>query len=301
MSVPDLNCPQAEPTTLIDHRSIEWSAVQRLSYWMRQSFSYTYPGPIRELRQRLVAIPADTYGDQRLNCYELHVSEPSAHVSLSFDHFGNRVFQIYAPEAGATVLFDMQVVVERDLQTNEAPRVSAGVAQLFREPTKLTQATTKIVEAAHALARQHTIPLELVSAINSWVYGAMRYGAGATHVGSTAAEALDLGQGLCQDYAHIMIAICRALGIGARYVSGHMLGEGGSHAWVEVLLPTDADYVAVAFDPTNHRQVTPAYITVAVGRDYADVSPTSGSFVAPYSGSLRATKRAGLTEVVYRG
>lgn len=289
-----------EPTTLIDHRTVEWAAVQRLSYWMRQSFSYTYPGPIRELRQRLVAIPVDTYGDQRLHSYELHVSEPTARVTASFDSFGNRVFQIYAPEAGERVLFDMQVQVERDLGVAPKPRVSATGAAVFRQRTRLTSADMMIETVARALASQHTDPLELATAINSWVYGALRYGAGATTVSSTAAEALSIGQGLCQDYAHIMIAICRTVGMAARYVSGHMLGEGGSHAWVEVLLLEGDEYVAFAFDPTNHRQVTPAYITVAVGRDYRDVSPTSGSFVAPYPGSLRATKRAGLTEVVYR-
>ncbi len=61
----------------------------------------------------------------------------------------------------------------------------------------------------------------------------MRYGWGVTNVETTAAEALRLGQGLCQDYAHIMLAICRAANLPARYASGHLLAEGGSHAWVE--------------------------------------------------------------------
>lgn len=300
MSVAELHCSPSEPTSLIDHRSIEWSAVQSLSYWMHQRFNYSYPGPIRHLRQRIVAIPADDYGDQQLHCYELHVSESSAEVETSFDPFGNRVFHIYAPEAGNSVLFEMQVVVKRDLRLARVPQVSAATTDVFRQPTLLTVADAAIDAAAQALAKQHADSLELATAINSWVYGAMRYGAGATTVSSTAAEALALGQGLCQDYAHIMIAMCRAIGLAARYISGHMLGEGGSHAWVEVLLPEGKHYNAVAFDPTNHRRVTPAYITVAVGRDYADVSPTSGSFVAPYPGSLQTSKRAGLTEVVYR-
>jgi transglutaminase-like putative cysteine protease len=99
-----------------------------------------------------------------------------------------------------------------------------------------------------------------------------------------------------------MIALCRGAGIAARYSSGHMLGEGGSHAWVETLLPDGRGaYRHVAFDPTNNRRTTPAYITVAVGRDYNDVAPTSGSYVAPFAGRLTASKRAGLTYVAYRG
>ena len=68
----------------------------------------------------------------------------------------------------------------------------------------------------------------------------MRYAHGVTGVKTTAAEAFALRQGVCQDYAHVMLALCRACGLPARYVSGHLLGEGGTHAWVEVLLPDPA-------------------------------------------------------------
>jgi len=127
----------------------------------------------------------------------------------------------------------------------------------------------------------------------------MQYEAGLTHVGTTAAEALEIEHGLCQDYAHVMLAICRAAGLSARYVSGHLLGEGGSHAWVEVLLPDGNGLSAFAFDPTNNRLPHLGYVTVAVGRDYRDVSPTSGSFSAPYGGELTCSKRAGLTLVEF--
>jgi transglutaminase-like putative cysteine protease len=138
-------------------------------------------------------------------------------------------------------------------------------------------------------------------ALNHRVYRAMRYEHGSTDVRTTAADALAIGRGLCQDYAHIMLAICRVAGVPARYVSGHMLGEGGSHAWVEVLLwDPSGGYVAMPFDPTNDRRTTPAYITVAVGRDYRDVAPTAGSFIAPYPGYLTTSKRAGLMELQYR-
>ena len=76
-----------------------------------------------------------------------------------------------------------------------------------------------------------------------------------------------------------------AVRLPARYVSGHVLGEGGTHAWVEVLVPhpQDADALrAVAFDPTHDRRAGLRYVTVAVGRDYCDVPPTSGTFEAPY-------------------
>ena len=68
----------------------------------------------------------------------------------------------------------------------------------------------------------------------------MRYRPGATNIDTTAARAFGMAQGVCQDYAHVMLCLCRLCGLPARYVSGHLLGEGGSHAWVEVVVPDPA-------------------------------------------------------------
>jgi len=137
--------------------------------------------------------------------------------------------------------------------------------------------------------------------INGWVYGQMRYAHGLTGVKTSAAEAFALRQGVCQDYAHVMIAICRACDLPARYVSGHLLGEGGTHAWLEVLLPGEraGTYVAHPLDPTHGTEPGLNYITIAVGRDYGDVAPTSGTFRAPYGGQLSTSKRAGVTALEY--
>ena len=99
-----------------------------------------------------------------------------------------------------------------------------------------------------------------------------------------------------------MLALCRLCGLPARYVSGHVLGEGGTHAWVEVLVPHPQDTAAlcaVAIDPTHDRRAGLRYLTVAVGRDYGDVPPTSGTFDAPYPGTLTTHKRAAVTRVDY--
>lgn len=99
-----------------------------------------------------------------------------------------------------------------------------------------------------------------------------------------------------------MLALSRLCGLPARYVSGHVLGEGGTHAWVEVLVPHPKDaeaLCAVAIDPTHDRRAGLRYLTVAVGRDYCDVPPTSGTFDALYSGVLTTQKRAAVTRVDY--
>ena len=108
--------------------------------------------------------------------------------------------------------------------------------------------------------------------------------------------ALAGGKGVCQDYAHVMLSLCRVVGVPARYVSGHLVGEGGSHAWVEVVV-SDAlargtsRTVAVAFDPTHNRRAGQGYFTVAIGRDYNHVAPTSGTFEGKDPGVLSALKR----------
>lgn len=286
---------------LIDHHGVEWDRVRWTRYWMDQRFSYHYPGRIRELSQRLIVVPPDTYGDQRLEAFHLHVSEPSATTTSSFDAFGNRVLEVAIPHLDREVTFETRLVVDRRIDGRRWPRVRTEVALPFRVATPLTAPDAEIAAVARELVARHSEPEEFAEGVSDWVYRAMRYGHGSTSVQTTAAEALHIGHGLCQDYAHLMLAVCRVAGLPARYVSGHMLGEGGSHAWVEVLLWDGyRGFRAVAFDPTNDRRTTPAYITVGVGRDYRDVSPTSGSYIAPHPGRLVTSKRAGLTALQYR-
>ena len=98
-----------------------------------------------------------------------------------------------------------------------------------------------------------------------------------------------------------MIALCRLCEIPARYVSGHLLGEGGTHAWLEVIEPAPGTGIAAvtAYDPTHERHTNLDYVFVAAGRDYADVAPTSGRFVAPYRGRFTTTRRVEVVDREY--
>jgi transglutaminase-like putative cysteine protease len=116
----------------------------------------------------------------------------------------------------------------------------------------------------------------------------MQFSVGVTDVETPASVALAGKGGVCQDYAHIMLAICRACGIPARYVSGFIPGEGYMHAWVEALVadtPGGAPHW-MSFDPTHDRRPDRQYLAVAMGRDYADVSPVTGSFYGSAPGRL---------------
>lgn len=172
----------------------------------------------------------------------------------------------------------------------------------FLRPSALTCPDDALRTIAATLRADGAQGLELAERINAWVYQFMTYSHDITNIHTTAAQTLALRRGVCQDYAHLMIALCRLCSIPTRYVSGHLLGEGGTHAWVEVLLPVAgrADAAeALAFDPTHGRRASMSYVSIAVGRDYFDVAPTSGTYRASYSGHLSSRKRVGLTMYEY--
>jgi transglutaminase-like putative cysteine protease len=288
---------------LLDHRTVDWKRVQRTAYLIHQHFRYEYPGPIEDLKQCLMIIPPDNHGDQRLVLHHLKVSEPTFEISRQCDSFGNTVLNLSIPRVEKAIDFEAWIVVER--RAGQGPH-RIPLAWLsdprFLNPSTLTQPGDMLGHVAAMLMAEGHQGIVLAQRINDWVYHALRYAHDVTDIHTTAAEALALGQGVCQDYAHIMIALCRLCGLPARYVSGHLLGEGGTHAWVEVLLPSadqPNEAIALPFDPTHACEASLSYLTIAVGRDYFDVAPTSGTFRASYRGRLSACKRVGLTELEY--
>jgi len=299
---------------IIDHRGVEWTNVRKTAYLIHQRLHYAYPGEIHDLRQRLIIVPPERYGGQRLVTYKLEVfSAPTYEIERARDEFGNRILNLFVAHVEREIEFTAWIIVERDATADPVivPMVATGRAvlepplrNLFLEPTTLTTPDDALRSVAAAFRDKEDDDLARAERVNLWVHGAMSYAHGVTGVRTPAATALAAGKGVCQDYAHIMLVLCRLCGLPARYVSGHLLGEGGTHAWVEVLLPdpTDAErLIAHPFDPTNGCIPGLKYITVAVGRDYGDVAPTSGTFRAPYAGRLSAHKRADITALEYFG
>jgi transglutaminase-like putative cysteine protease len=277
----------------------ELSAARRASYLVRQTFRYEYPQPIRDLSHRLVVIPPERFGDQRRLWHDLSVGLEEARLENSTDRFGNVIVDVFAPRVPAAIEFTAEVSVER--RADEPNRLPDGwlADGYLLEPSRLTAPDDAIMRAADDLGAEAEWGLPLADRINDWVYQSMTYRHGVTGVRTTAAQALAIGAGVCQDYAHVMLAACRACGLPSRYVSGHLVGQGGTHAWVEVVLPTKdgtGDAVAHAFDPTHASRGGLGYVTVAIGADYLDVAPTSGTFSGS-RGTLTASKRVTLTEV----
>ncbi len=161
-------------------------------------------------------------------------------------------------------------------------RAAGGRLLEFVTPTTRTAVTAELAAAA----RQRTAgadPAEAAAEIVSWVSDRVAYVPGATEVQTSAQEAWDLGQGVCQDMAHLTVALLREVGLPARYVSGYLHPqldaepgdemEGQSHAWVEYW---DGEWVAC--DPTNLAPVGERHVLVAAGRDYGDVPPLKGIY-----------------------
>jgi transglutaminase-like putative cysteine protease len=297
---------QIATLNLLDVEGIDWERVQRTAYLIHQHFRYDYPGPVRELQQRLLIVPPDLYGDQKCIVHRLDVSAGVAETVNEVDEFGNVVIKLRIPSVERSVDFEAWIVVERF--TGHGPHVLPGGVlkdARYQEPSALTRPDEALQQVAAMLeegTREQEQPVALTRRINDWVHNALHYEHSVTDIHTTAAQALALGRGVCQDYAHIMLTLCRLCGLAARYVSGHLLGEGGTHAWVEVLVAAPerpGEAVALAFDPTHGCQVDLHYITVAVGRDYYDVAPTSGTFQAPYRGQLTTSKRVGPISLEY--
>ncbi len=207
------------------------------------------------------------------------------------DYWGTVVssFDIQAPHNELTVRSHAMV------ETSTAPppppplawdelrgQAEAGIVAEYLAATPRTTVNPALAGAARERA-DGAGPLEAAAAVAAWVRERVEYMPGATGVQTSAQEAWDKSQGVCQDIAHLTVALLREVGLPARYVSGYLhprpeagLGQavtGQSHAWVEYWA---GDWVAA--DPTNRASVGEGHVVVARGRDYGDVPPLKGIY-----------------------
>ncbi len=276
-----------------------------VDYCVRQQYHYEYASPVHDLQQRLVMLPPELHGAQRLLSADLRVDgadEPCTRYES--DRFGNVVYHFESPMIREAVAFTAEFTVRRSASVQPF-RMSAAQVAPFLAPTRLTASCPRIVDGARTIAAlvadtplddlaHEVLPLgagcldedglrQWAFALlgGEWAAGALIYELGITGVHTPAAAALQFSRGVCQDYAHVAIALLRELRVPVRYVSGHLLGEGAPHAWIEALLPdpdAPGQFRVVSYDPTHRVTPTLDYVTVAVGRDYSDITPTSGTF-----------------------
>ena len=249
---------------------------------------YHYTGPIAETAMEVRLRPMDGNG-QRCRDFQLelsHAIEPRSYV----DGYGNHVhyFNLVRPHSGMSVV--SRSVVETGLPRQTEPGEDLVQDFLrFRSPVK-------DVDGVRDLARRHAItdpasPESVENALDELTAAISReftYDKAVTNVYSAVDDVLALRAGVCQDFAHLFIAIARAMGVPARYVSGYIHSPGekattASHAWAEAWIPGSG---WAGFDATHPVRTTEHHVRLAVGRDYTDAAPTRGVYVGSATGTM---------------
>jgi len=276
----------------------ETAAVAR--YTVEHETSYSYRVAVSQSWQLAHLSPPDLPW-QRVLKHELAIEPPPDERHERRDAFGNRVthFGIHGPHPllGVRMICDVEVGDRADPGTMprlawEAVRdaLHDDPAQDALRPARLAEPSTLVAwsDAAHAYAAQTFAPgrdwLDAVVELMQRIYREFDFEPGTTTVTTSVDEVIGQKSGVCQDFAHVMIACLRSHGLPARYVSGYLLtqpppgqerllGADVSHAWVAAYSPRHG---WVEFDPTNDQLADRRYITLATGGDFADVVPLRG-------------------------
>lgn len=227
--------------------------------------------------------------DQRVLRFELTV-QPPGRVRAYEDGFRNTIHCFTVPNPHASLAVQAVSRVETRL-TNpfQLPSRELAVPDAVEFWPFLQMGGPVLATAAIESLAERFRPsddagvLESLRALMRYIYGAFEYEPEVTSVSSTVEDVLSVGKGVCQDFAHLMIAVCRAMGVPARYVSGYVVssaggasrGDGASHAWCEAWVPALGWR---GFDPTNDVLAAESHVKVGVGRSYRDVPPTRGVY-----------------------
>lgn len=194
------------------------------------------------------------------------------------DPFGNHAHLMTLEGAHEELVVQAEGVVETDDAFDGRLAPEPGLSPLaYVAPTALTRPSAPIGDlAAEVFGAGPATPAN-VQRLLAAVTGRVRYRRGSTQVTDSASDVIERGAGVCQDQAHVAIAACRAAGIAARYVSGHMLNEEehtAGHAWIDVWLAAEGRWLSC--DVTHAEVAGPRLCRIAVGRDYLDAAPVRG-------------------------
>lgn len=267
-----------------------------MNYTIRHITRFQYSSPIYESMMELYMQPR-TEGSQRTLHFDVTVL-PRASIHVYRDYLGNTVSHFGIARSHSRLLITAASLVEINplpplpvaLDENAWAQIDAETAHNdywdMLMPSQYVQYPAALAQLSRDLYanERHDDPLTLLYHLNTAIYNAFDYASDVTAVDSPIDVALEARQGVCQDFAHIMIALVRGLGIPCRYVSGYLYTGAqyndrsrvdASHAWVEAWLP---GLGWTGFDPTNNLIAGERHIRVAVGCDYADVPPTRGLF-----------------------
>jgi transglutaminase-like putative cysteine protease len=274
-----------------------------MTYLIRHATSFSYQPAVGE---SVMEVRLQPRSDTRQRCLTSSLEvNPRANVTVYRDFFGNAVHHFDIPgkhefievvsEATVDMFPRLDIANLRQSSWEELDElVSHGDYWEMLLPSQYARPTEMLERLRHELhLERRGQPLSLLKELNTAIYESFANVPNTTRVDSPIDDALQSRQGVCQDFAHIMIALVRKLRIPCRYVSGYLYhGDksndrspaGASHAWVEAYL---GEAGCVEFDPTNNLLGCERHIRVAVGRDYADVPPTRGVYRGEAESELR--------------
>ncbi len=271
---------------------------------VRHETHYAYDAPVEVAHHSAWLRPRNTAWQAVLG-WQLHIDpEPECAVYESLDAFGNwrhgfshsrvhrhlSVVSTFEASLQPGPVWDAAALQRSPpcASVAQALRYGAGVQQPdavgFALGTAFAPISRSLADFAGGLHDGARPLLEFALALMAHVNQSIVYAPQSTSVATSAPQVLAQGRGVCQDFAHLMIAVLRSLGLAASYVSGYLLteappgqprlvGADASHAWVGVWCPVHG---WVALDPTNNVVVGQDHVTLAWGRDYADVAPLRG-------------------------
>ena len=262
---------------------------------------YRYPVPVHE-SHTIVHLQPRSDATQFCTRYELTVS-PRVRVFGYSDRFGNDVqhFAVLPEHDTLEIVAHSQVVTARGKPHAPAPlrrRVidkNPSIPELwdYLHDSRYVNDGPELQSFAATVGEPgpHDDAVQWLKHASKTIHDAFEYATGTTTVHATVQESLALRKGVCQDFAHVLIGLCRRAGIPARYVSGYVHAAGGgdtlgaeaSHAWVEAFLGP-AGWVGI--DPTNDTWIGDRFVRIATGRDYRDVSPVRGVYVGASSSTM---------------
>lgn len=254
---------------------------------------YGYSSDVMQNLNELRMEPVDD-ALQRLVCHGIR-SEPGGSLRRFHDFYANAVHYLEIQPSHSHLMITSEAIVETS--TPPSPAGTARPVPLadlepcrrlpecydFLLPSHLTNWDPALWRMAVDLCGDGGDAAAIAGRISDWIHEAFRYLPGETSIDTTAPDAFSRREGVCQDFAHVMISMCRAINLPARYVSGYLFngngaalrGDQATHAWCEYYLP---GFGWTGIDPTNRQPADERYVRVGVGRDYADVTPVKGTY-----------------------
>lgn len=262
----------------------------RLQIVHRTHYRYSLPVSENFNEVRLQPVSAES-----LECHSFHLqTTPTAPLRRYHDLYLNLVDHFYIADPHSELVVEATSVVSTSVPHPNATPIAFPLQRIgeclrmercydFLQASEYVPLDVEIWRLGRDAAEGRTDAWDAVQAMMRFVHEHFSYDAAATTVNTRVGDVLRDRRGVCQDFAHVLISMCRSLKIPARYVSGYLYvgpaetlrGNLASHAWVEVYLP---GYGWLALDPTNNRPADEHHVKVAVGRDYADAAPIRGNF-----------------------